>query len=93
MSLQSFLETLPKGATIQSRLLLKWGDIREAMDKQSKKFLLEKRLRPTQERKWSHDDGGDHYEDLFLRLGCETGSSYRILVPNVDCADSLFERL
>ena len=39
--LHNFLQKLPKGAVIQSRLLSTWGEVREAVEKQRKKRMLE----------------------------------------------------
>jgi hypothetical protein len=42
--LQQFLQRLPKGSAIQSRLLTTWGETRDAIQKQSKKKMLERKL-------------------------------------------------
>ena len=94
-SLQSFLNTLPKDAKIQSRLLLNGGDIRDAMDKQSKKFQLEKRLHQLKLVNGQKVGCGNQYEDLFQHSGCEAGSACKILVSRAEFGETvgLFKKI
>ena len=75
--LQSFLKVLPKGASIQSRLLTTWGEVRDAIARQAKKRMLEKKL----EQLKGKDSGAfeRHYDELYEKLGCEEGSTYKFL--------------
>ena len=47
-ALQIFLQSLPKGASIQSRLLSTWGEVRDAISKQNKKRMLEEKTGKTE---------------------------------------------
>ena len=38
--LKPFLDTLPKGSVVQSRLVTTWGEVRDTIEKQVKKRLL-----------------------------------------------------
>ena len=49
-ALQTFLQSLPKGASIQSRLLSTWGEVRDAISKQNKKRMLEEKLAKLKEK-------------------------------------------
>ena len=44
INLQSFLNILPKGSIVQSRLLSTWGELRDATKKQVKKYILTYKL-------------------------------------------------
>ena len=74
-ALHNFVKTLPKGATIQSRLLTTWGEVREALEKQRKKRMLENKLQQLK--------GGpkvsDPYRETYVNHGCEEDSTYKFL--------------
>ena len=80
--LQPFLDKLPKGTSVQSRLLSTWGVVRDAIEKQVKKRLLTSKLNQLK--------GQDANHELFLEqqfldnIGCREGSNYAVLEDFVD---------
>ena len=79
--LQSFVQTLPKGANIQSRLVITWGCVRDALDRQVKKCLLAKKLAELKKSAGEQIDGMN--ERQFLdNIGCHKDSNYKILLGN-----------
>ena len=79
LELNKFLQQLPKGATIQSRLLSTWGEMREAIAKQTKKRMLEKKLLQTRESQGVMTQP-DPYDEVYAQFGCVADSTYKILV-------------
>ena len=78
--LQQFLQKLPKGSAIQSRLLTTWGEIRDAIKKQSKKKMLERKLELLKSQQLgSAEPFNAVYEHVPCNLGCETDSTYKLL--------------
>lgn len=86
--LQSFLKTLPKGSNVQSRLLSTWGAVREAMEKQAKKSILEKKLDEFKKSSKQDFTAPDPYTEVYIQFGCLQGTTYRFLAENdADFAD------
>ena len=78
-ALNLFLKTLPKGASIQSRLLSTWGEVRSAISKQSKKRMLEEKLARLKEKTNGTTEPLDLYAQLYTQFGCQPGSTYKFL--------------
>ena len=78
-ALQTFLQSLPKGASIQSRLLSTWGEVRDAISKQNKKRMLEEKLAKLKEKTSGVNKPLDPYADVYARFECEPGSTYKFL--------------
>jgi hypothetical protein len=74
-SLHNFLQKLPKGAVIQSRLLSTWGEVREALEKQRKKRMLENKLQQLK----GGSKVSDPYHETYVQYGCEKDSTYKFL--------------
>ena len=78
--LHDFLHQLPKGATIQSWLLSTWGEVREAVERLTKKRVLENKL---VQLKSSSQVGStkvsDPYQQTYVKFGCDHGSTYKFL--------------
>ena len=85
--LQQFVNSLPKGSTIQARLLTTWGEMRDACDKQIKKNLLADKLTQLKSQQSGQTTGPDLYGNLDDKYGCQSGSSYKFLC-NSDGNDS-----
>ena len=81
--LQECLKILLKGASIQSRHLPTWGEVRDAIAKQAKKRMLERKLE--QLKKGDSDPGAfeRHYNEIYEKLGCEEVSTYEFLQPEL----------
>lgn len=81
--LQECLKILLKGASIQSRHLTTWGEVRDAIAKQAKKRMFERKLE--QLKKGDSDPGAfeRHYNEIYEKLGCEEGSTYEFLQPEL----------
>ena len=77
--LQKFLLSLPKGASIQSRLITTWGEVRDAVNKQIKKKVLEEKLAQLKTQQTGQPQEADLYGDLDKRFGCQPKSSYKFL--------------
>ena len=78
--LQQFLQRLPKGSAIQSRLLTTWGETRDAIQKQSKKKMLERKLEMLKNQKMgSAEPFKAVYDDIPFSMGCEPDSTYKLL--------------
>ena len=77
--LQSFLATLPKGSSVQTRLVTKWGSVRDAMDKQIKKRTLAKKLQELKALQANGPPVDSSYEQIETAFGCSEGSSYKLL--------------
>ena len=80
--LQFFLKDLPEGASIQSRLLSTWGVVREAIVKQTKKTMLEKKLNELKESSNGNIAAPDPYVKVYKQFGCLQGTTYRLLVED-----------
>ena len=78
-ALQTFLQSLPKGASIQSRLLSTWGEVRDAISKQNKKRMLEEKLAKLKEKTSGVNKPLDPYADVYAWFECEPGSTYKFL--------------
>ena len=77
--LQKILLSLPKGASIQSRLITAWGEVRDAVNKQIKKKVLEEKLAQLKTQQTGQQQEADLYGDLDKRFGCQPKSSYKFL--------------
>ena len=78
--LHDFLHQLPKGAAIQSRLLSTWGEVREAVERQTKKRMLENKLEQLKScSQVGSTKVSDPYQETYVKFGCEYGSTYKFL--------------
>ena len=93
--LKSLLTLCPKGTTIQSRLLLTWGEVRDAMEKQKKKCELSNKLVELKMQQGQiHKTGTGNLESsLFSKLGCESLTNYKILLDLDRVPESKCERV
>ena len=78
--LHDLLHQLPKGAAIQSRLLSTWGEVREAVERQTKKRMLENKLEQLKScSQVGSTKVSDPYQETYVKFGCEHGSTYKFL--------------
>ena len=93
--LQSLMTLCPKGTTVQSRLLLTWGEVRDAMEKQKKKFELSNKLAElkVQQGHMHHTGSGNLEPSFFSKLGCENQTNYKILLDLDRVPESKCERV
>ena len=81
---QPFLESLPKGSSVQSRLLLKWGEVRDSIERQIKKQELYKKLEAV---KINHGQSAVCSDDFSYthvsgELGCVEHTNFKILMSS-----------
>ena len=87
--LQQFLQRLPKGSAIQSRLLTTWGETRDAIQKQSKKKMLERKLQVLKNLKMGSAEPFNAvynvavYDDFSSSMGFETDSTFKLLTSGM----------
>ena len=72
--LQQFLTQLPKGAAIQSRRILTWGEVRDAMAKNIKKRELSNKLNQLKASQGIDPCADEVVVDLDEKFGCQPGS-------------------
>ena len=81
--LQPFIETLPKGSSVQSRLVLTWGEVRDSIERQVKKHELSKKLDAIKMQNGQQiDETVDEfsYAHVSAKLGCITNSNFKVLM-------------
>ena len=93
--LQKLVRQLPKGSVIQPRLLTTWEKIRNAINKQTKKRMLEKKLEQLkrQQQPVQADLHNAAYENLHKTHGCEADSTYKLLDVEPTSDEEVFERV
>ena len=94
--LQNFVQQLPKGSVIQSRLLTTWGELRDAIDKQNKKRMLGKKLEQLKMQQQPLQDVQTECvrdDSLRTRHGCEGDSNYKLLGVEPVCDEEIFEKV
>ena len=77
--LQQFMTKLPKGAAIQSRRILTWGEVRDALAKNIKKRELSNKLNQLKASQGIYPCAEEVVVDLDGKFGCQPGSSYKFL--------------
>ena len=92
--LKPFLDALPKGSVVQSRLVTTWGEVRDTIEKQVKKRLLAGKL---DEVKRQNGQIGEHssefsYDNFLEILGFNQHSNFKLMCelcndsePNSPC--------
>ena len=81
--LQPFMETLPKGSSVQSRSVLTWGEVRDSIERQVKKHELSKKLDAIKMQNGQQiDETMDEfsYAHVFAELGCIRNSNFKVLM-------------
>ena len=93
--LQNFLQTLPKGSSIQLRLLTTWGTVRDAVYKQIKKKDLEEKLAhlKASQNQTKRAKVDDVYANLDSRFGCQPGSNYKFLCNADEMDENVCEKV
>ena len=88
-----FLSKLPKGSTVQSRLITTWGDVRDMIDmidKQVKKRLLTTKLVVLKQQSGQQCDHVDKlFADFFEQLGCIENSNSEVFPRDADFFEQL----
>jgi hypothetical protein len=84
INLQPFLNILPKGSIVQSRLLSTWEKLRDAMKKQVKKHILTYKLGEIK-CQYQIEQGGEYFDNFFYNnilksIWCVKYSNFKFLL-------------
>ena len=89
--LQPFLATLPKGSSVQSRLVLTWGEVRDSTEREVKKQELSKKLDEIKRQNGHQTEelpGEFSYAHVSAGLGCVDHSNFKVLLEAGEDRDS-----